>query len=262
VWRIAAASEIGTSHASLGTPCQDGTALGIVDGGEGPVLIAVVCDGAGSAAHSDVGAQIASETLVKCARDYILAGGALEPIDRDMMVNWLAQTTERLIEVAQQEGNEPRDYACTLLVAIAGEDRTIFAQVGDGAIVISRGQEDGWLWVFWPYHGEYANQTVFILSEGATNALEFVNRPDRIDEVAIFSDGIERMVLHAQTKGVNDAFFNAMFVPIRASSMPGIDSGLSEQLKSYLGSAAVNARTSDDKTLILATRRDNGAGVE
>jgi hypothetical protein len=46
-----------------------------------------------------------------------------------------------------------------------------------------------------------------------------------------------------------------MFVPVRASKALGLDQKLSEKLKEYLGSAAVNARTSDDKSLLMATRR-------
>lgn len=261
-WRIAAASEIGTSHTASGTPCQDAASFDLLETDEGPIFVAVVCDGAGSALHSDVGALAAANTMVECVREYIRAGGALEQIDRNMMVAWLAHITEQIIKIAQEAGNAPKEYACTLLAVIAGENRTVFAQIGDGAIVISRGEEDGWLWVFWPYHGEYANQTVFILSAAATESLEFLNRPDRIDEVAIFSDGIERMVLHAQSKTVNDGFFNAMFAPVRASAGAGASPSLSESLRVYLGSPAVNSRTTDDKTLILATRRDKEVHVD
>ena len=44
-WRVAAACEIGTSHVSSGAPCQDHVAHGILRTREGPVLVAVVCDG-------------------------------------------------------------------------------------------------------------------------------------------------------------------------------------------------------------------------
>jgi hypothetical protein len=194
---------------------------------------------------------------VELIRTYFGAGGKLADVDRDVMVGWVLTAADRLIEKAAEDGNSPRDYACTLLIAIAGEERAVFAQIGDGAIVVSHGEADGWLWVFWPQHGEYANQTVFILSANATDSLEFCQEPRRIDEIALFSDGIERMVLHAETKSVNDAFFNQMFVPVRTSVAEGLDLELSEKLKGYLGSTTVNARTNDDKTLIMATRRSS-----
>ena len=59
--------------------------------------------------------------------------------------------------------------------------------------------------------------------------MEFNLAPRRIDEFAIFSDGIERMVLHGPTEAVNDPFFDQMFVPVRASTAPGLDQKLSEK---------------------------------
>ena len=91
--------------------------------------------------------------------------------------------------------------------------------------------------MFWPQHGEYANQTVFVLSANAADAMEFNLAPRRIDEFAIFSDGIERMVLHGATKAVNDSFFDQMFVPVRASTARGLDQELSEKLKAYIETA-------------------------
>ena len=79
--------------------------------------------------------------------------------------------------------------------------------------------------------------------------------PRRVEEFAVFSDGIERMVLHGATKTVNDKFFEQMIAPMRTSEVRGVDCKLSLQLKKYLGSKVVNARTNDDKTLVLATRR-------
>src|SRR5262249_44987397 len=161
-------------------------------------------------------------------------------ISRETTVGWMTSTAERLSARAHEDGNALKDYSCTLLAAIVGNDSAAFAQIGDGAIVVSHGEADGWSWVFWPRHGEYANQTVFILSADAMEALEFNLAPRRIDEVAVFSDGIERLVLHGASKAVNDPFFNQMFVPVRASTSRGLDQKLSEKLREYLGSAAVN----------------------
>jgi hypothetical protein len=254
-WRVASACDIGTGHTSSGTPCQDSAAHGIVRTKEGPVLVAVVCDGAGSAANSEIGSWLASTTFVELVEVHFENGGRLVDIGRDKVVDWIAETAGRLTARAHDDGNSPKDYSCTLLAAIVGNDAAAFAQIGDGAIVVSHGEADGWSWVFWPQHAEYANQTVFVLSANAADAMEFSLAPRRIDEFAMFSDGIERMVLHGATKAVNDPFFNQMFVPVRASTARGLDQKLSEKLRGYLGSDAVNARTNDDKTLLMATRR-------
>jgi hypothetical protein len=254
-WRVASACEIGTSHMSSGTPCQDYVAHRIVRAKGGHVFVSVVSDGAGSAKHSEIGSWLTSSTFIELVELYFESGGRVVDIDRDRVVSWIVAITERLIEKARYDGNDPKDYSCTLIAAIIGPHAAAFAQIGDGAVVVSHGEADGWSWVFWPQHGEYANQTTFVLSENALATLEFSVAPRRIDEFAMFSDGIERMVLHAATKAVNDAFFEQMFIPVRASKARGLDQKLSEKLKIYLGSAAVNARTNDDKSLLMATRR-------
>lgn len=253
-WRVASACEIGTSHLQSGLPCQDSVAHSIIRTKRGNVLVSVVCDGAGSAAHSEIGSWLAANTFVELAEVYLKAGGLITDIDRPRVVSWVEATRASLIQRAQSDGNAPKDYACTLIAAIVGPSAAVFAQIGDGAIVVSHGEADGWSWVFWPQHGEYANQTTFVLSANAIEALEFNLAPRRIDEFAMFSDGIERMVLHTMTKTVNDAFFEQMLAPVRISTSWGVDQKLSSSLKTYLGSAPVNARTDDDKSLVMATR--------
>lgn len=73
-------------------------------------------------------------------------------------------------------------------------------------------------------------------------------------ELAIFSDGIENLVLHKPSRSVHQAFFKSMIEPIRMSETEGIDAALSEALRRYLSSAAICERTDDDKTLVLASR--------
>ena len=254
-WRAVSACEVGTSHINSGKPCQDFVGHRMVRAKGGHVFVSVICDGAGSARHSEIGSWLASTAFIELVEVYFEQGGRVVDIDREKVSSWIGGTAERLIARAREDGNDPKDYSCTLIAAIIGPSAAVFAQIGDGAVVVSHGEADGWSWVFWPQHGEYANQTTFVLSENALAAFEFILAPRRIDEFAMFSDGIERMVLHGATKTVNDAFFDQMFVPVRASKVRGLDQNLSKKLKEYLGSPAVNARTNDDKSLLMATRR-------
>ncbi len=253
-WRLALASAVGTSHLGTGAPCQDSAAHQIIDTPDGPVLVAVVCDGAGSAAHSDVGSWQAAATFIELVSLYLENGGQLSELDRDTAVGWLDEIAEQLVATAEASGHAVRDYACTLLAAIIGPDAAAFIQIGDGAIVVSHGEEDGWSYVFWPQHGEFANTTNFVVSANAAERLEFELAPRRVDEVALFSDGIENLVLHNATKTVHEAFFNAMMPPVRRAKTDGLDEELSKGLERYLSSAAICERTDDDKTLVLATR--------
>lgn len=152
-WRVASACEIGTSHVGSGTPCQDSAHHGIILTKDGPVFVAVVCDGAGSAAHAEVGSWLASTTFVEFVEVHFENGGRLVDIGREKVADWVAKTAERLTARAHDDGNSPKDYSCTLIAAIVGNDAAAFAQIGDGAIVVSHGEADGWSWVFWPSMG-------------------------------------------------------------------------------------------------------------
>lgn len=146
-----------------------------------------------------------------------------------------------------------RDYACTLLVAILTEKHATFFQIGDGAIVC-RDQEPEWSWVFWPQHGPYVNTTYFVTEDSARDQLEFSSGPNRITEIAVFSDGLENLALHHPTRTTYDPFFDRMFKPLRSSEVIGCDQSLSKLLQDYLSSPAVGERTNDDVTLVLASR--------
>lgn len=258
-WRIALASAIGTSHLGSGAPCQDSAAHRLLTTSEGRVLVAVVCDGAGSAAHSDVGAWLAATTFVELVEVYFDRGGALDDLSREIVCQWVEATAETIATHAEAHGHPVRSYACTLLAVIAGDATAAFIQIGDGAIVVSHGPEDGWSYVFWPQHGEFANTTNFVVSADATQVVEFDLARRRIDEFAMFSDGIENLVLHIASKTVHESFFNAMFPPVRSAPSEGLSEKLSEGLRRYLSSPIICERTDDDKTLILATRISTAA---
>jgi hypothetical protein len=253
-WRIALASATGTSHDATGAPCQDSAAHAFLDTDEGTILIAAVSDGAGSAAYSEIGSRLAVAEFVDQAQRYLSAGGALETLSAALACEWVQAIVAKLDAAAGNNGHATRDYACTLLGAIVGQEQAAFVQIGDGAIVVSHGEEDGWSYVFWPQHGEYANTTNFIQSPDIAAVLAFDLAPRRIDEVAVFSDGIENLVLHKASRTVHEAFFRDMIQPVRRSPAKGLDAALSHGLQRYLQSEPVCERTDDDKTLILATR--------
>ena len=139
-----------------------------------------------------------------------------------------------------------------------GRDRAdcaVFFQIGDGAIVVSRRQGLGeYDWVFWPQHGEFANTTNFVTQRDAAHALEIEIRHGPIEEVALFTDGIQRLVLDLGAKTAHAPFFRPLFRWLAATKPPETGE-TSPALVQYLASKQVCDRTDDDKTLILATRR-------
>jgi hypothetical protein len=250
-WRIAAASVPGASHIAADTPCQDAHRALMLGTLHDPILVIAVADGAGSARASEIGAGIAVGAICAQAETWFASVGPGAMIGRDLMAAWFWGAREEIAARAAEAESNLSDFACTLLVTVIGQKRAAFAQIGDGAMVVPT-QERNWAWVFWPQHGPYANTTQFVTDHNMLELIEFEAREDRIEEVAVFSDGLERMVLDHAARAAHGAFFDRMFPPLRASVGEGIDEALSQHLAAYLGSPTVAARTDDDVTLVLA----------
>lgn len=251
-WVWAGASAAGTSHAALELPCQDAFACRVWQrDGQDPVLIAVVADGAGSAHMSQVGAAL-SASLVRAGivTEALDAGIPVSDVE-DTLLHALSEVRRLIGLKAAHDGNAIDDYAATLLVAIAGTDGAIFAQIGDGAIVVDDG-ERGWRPVHWPDHGEYANTTSFLTQDAALDALrvEVTERPVR--RLAMFTDGLERLVLDFRSRSAHAPFFDRITEPLASSPRGGEVVALSDDLEAFLYFEKVNARTDDDKTFLCA----------
>ena len=87
-----------------------------------------------------------------------------------------------------------------------------------------------WSHVFWPQHYEYVNETNFITVENALSALDFDVRFDRVEEVVLFTDGIEHLVMVASERSVHQPFVEGIVGPVRSSSVCGIDQTVGETL--------------------------------
>lgn len=252
VWRFAAASVIGSSHSAKGTSCEDYHAVRIFrDRNDEPTLTIVVSDGAGSAARSAFGSVLACQTMLEQLEIFFGEGCTVGDISEELGLEWLNAVREAIAFDAADEDSEVRDYACTLLLAIVGTSNAFYLQIGDGALV-ARASDGDWGWVFWPSRGEFANTTYFVTDELAAQNVA-MQRGQAICEIAVFTDGIEPLVLHYATRSVFAPFFEKMFPAIRNSKAHGEDQALSGELARYLASASINSRTDDDKTLVLAS---------
>jgi hypothetical protein len=252
-WRIAAAKAVGTAHIDQRTGCQDAFRCEILhDREQREVLVAVVSDGAGSASRSADGAAIACGEFAACVQRFLANGRRLPDLDVATVQRWIDHIRLTISDAALGEEAASADYACTLLAVVAQDRHLATLQIGDGAIVFSAGGE--WRWCYWPMHGEHANSTFFVTSDDVAVHLAFDLQEIDFDEIALFTDGLEWMLLHRQTHSVHAPFFAEMMPPVRGAT-PGVDKALSQYLGGYLASAVVNARTNDDKTLVLATRR-------
>lgn len=249
MWKLISASVIGTSHQRSNKPCQDFCqALQTTIRGERTTFLACA-DGAGSASHSDIGAASAVEAVMDAARQS-LDHDALDGITRDTALGWFDSAVAAIHRKAIQLAVPPRELACTLLLAVVGERRAVFAQVGDGAIVVGRGTT--YDVVFWPQQGEYANVTNFITGDTLDSHMDF-SIQDAPRAISLFTDGLQHLALELASRRAHQLFFQRMFEQLASADPP---EDLIAPLHSFLDSSAVNQRTDDDKSLILAFRSE------
>lgn len=265
-WRVAAASVAGAAHVRRGIGCQDAHLWSVLeDAAASQVLIAVLADGAGSASRAEAGAKLACAFVLDAVRTLLAAGVSPRDVDRCRVELWLAGLAAQTALLAASEGLAPRDFASTLLTAVVAEDCAVFFQVGDGAIVVDAvSPGDGYGCVFWPAHEEYENVTFFAAEPNAAEHLQCALVERRVEELALFSDGLQRLALDFAGQRAHAPFFRSMLSPLHAAAAaaaaeaPGAhQDGLSDSLAAFLDSPRVNDRTDDDKTLMLAVRAGN-----
>jgi hypothetical protein len=240
-WSTLGDSVAGTSHRARSVPCQDAFRFCTV----GEWLVIAVSDGAGSSSHSEAGATLVCDEFVRRV-------AALDPntlLTREGMTALVTEVRAALFAEAERIGVKPREVACTALLAVIGPTSTAFAQHGDGAIVIRRGED--YRTVFWPEPAEYANATDFLTDDSFPTVMRFEVVTEPIAEVAALTDGLQRVALDFAAHSAYPAFFRPLFNELWSATDT---ESLNEPFRKFLDSDRVNERTDDDKTLVLAVR--------
>lgn len=245
-WTWIAASRCGTSHAQNGERRQD--AYRVVSAAPG-ILIAVACDGAGSARYGRHGAALAARVLSTHAERWVARHAAVP--GPAVIELWIAEVRSKIVATADRKDCVPADFATTLVMAITDGRSTIVAHVGDGAVVAREAGSASPITLSWPHSGEYA-ATTFFLTDAVLHLRIGVLDHLPIDRIALFTDGLERLALDFTTQQPHSPFFETMFAAVTPRLNPGRNTARSRQLGDFLDSDAVTSRTDDDKTFILA----------
>ncbi len=272
-WVFAYASAIGNGHIAEDIPCQDSCSVCSYPGFD----IAIVSDGAGSCANSHIGSAQAVEFC-----NFQFAG---------LIKNkgWCADTVPELDEwhreakgaflkvrddIEKYSLNSNLDFkslSCTVIVVVAFEGGLLVSHIGDGRAGYCN-RELEWKPMLTPFHGEEANQTVFITSyiwddDVVDNFVRSTVIKDDVHAFCLMSDGCEKSAFECniydpakeQYYDPNrpfPQFFNSnlkILTQLATEEKPQAE--INELWKTFLAAGTDKLKIeSDDKTLILAVR--------
>lgn len=249
-WRVYAASATGSSHRVDGRPCQDAFAFRV----QGDVLVAAVCDGAGSTELGQEGARFLSDGIVQGLLAQVL-DGKLRPDSANEASNALAEaaiaaTRNGLQAIADQAGRELASYAATLVAAVVWPGCGHFIHVGDGFAVVRSATDESDV-VSLPENGEYINETFFVTSKEWRRHLRTMAFARPVATVVLMSDGAAPF---AMAKG-HQTLHRPFIEPVERYLDQVTEAEGSAALSSTLDDPRTCAITSDDKTLLVARWR-------
>ncbi len=203
-------------------------------------VVAVLSDGAGSAAHGGLGAKV----VVQAAFSFLL-GQKMPGLPLcEMADDLIAHVRQILMENARSVQVPIYALDATILVLVASPFGYQVLQVGDGFIVIqSQGEIER---IGAPQKGEYANETVFITEDGAQPALYDSKVP--VHYWAISSDGLEPVAIEASAGTPHAAFFRPFWEYL--DTTPDIEEA-NQELHRFLTSSPLQSRIHDDVSLAI-----------
>ena len=237
-WRVFSACAIGKGHIDVGLPCQDacGSAFG-----NGP-LVAVVCDGAGSASKSDVGSRECVDSICKSLS--ALNGpdfSGITPVDIEQA---LEGARAQMISRAENLGLPLRELACTVVGVVLFKDGGWLFHIGDGMAVVELNDS---IKLSLPENGEYANETYFITGEDWRSHLRTASFSGAIRCISLMSDGAMPFAVNRGKTGM----FGPFIEPIRAYLATVDETEGSQALLSTLLDERTWSITNDDKAIVL-----------
>lgn len=249
VWRATVHSAIGTRHAQRGVPCQDYGDYIIQD----TAIIGAISDGAGSAQYSDIGAQLAVKTALDSLQQWLNQQPSLEQqVIEQQAESAFSDALKATVQVLEQEaeaGNYAlRELGCTLLTFMATPSWIAAMQVGDGFIVVKASETDPYQLLFQPEKGEFINETVFVTSEQALDSMQVAVQAGIQPLVCVATDGLEKVAIRFQDWQPHPPFFAPFMSCLESMEDP---EERQTYLETFLNSDRLNAKTDDDKTLLM-----------
>ncbi|AME00607.1 hypothetical protein A9Z64_04755 [Moraxella osloensis] len=265
-WQVYGASSIGKSHIDSNLPNQDSIYLQKTQDG----LVAVVCDGAGSAKFSQAGAAFFSQSIGKMLLSLGVGLSVSRSVSHRGIAVDLVQVKQQIIEQLSQirldlQSQLPaesslRDYHTTFTgLLIHANHQAILVQIGDSPLITSqfvvRHPHIDYFTNLQVYgddsKNEYINETHFITQDNWQSFLR-VEAIDlsQVDCLALMSDGCADLVFEGAsvTPKIYRPFFGNLLFNLTQSQSSQQGSAIIEQA---LGNPATYRLTGDDKSLVV-----------
>ncbi|GGL89188.1 hypothetical protein GCM10010099_01710 [Streptomyces cinereus] len=261
-WQVYGASSIGKSHIDSNLPNQDSIYLQKTQDG----MVAVVCDGAGSAKFSQAGAAFFSQSIGKMllslgvSRSVSISGTAFDLVQvKQQIIEQLSQIRLDLQSQLPAESSL-RDYHTTFTgLLIHASHQALLVQIGDSPLTTSqfvvRHPHIDYFTNLQVYgddsKNEYVNETHFITQDNWQSFLR-VEPIDlsQVDCLALMSDGCADLVFEGAsvTPKIYRPFFGNLLFNLTQSQNSQQGSAIIEQA---LGNPATYRLTGDDKSLVV-----------
>lgn len=245
-WGLIAKSVIGSSHLLSNKPCQDACRAEEVSPG---IYVFSWADGAGSAIYSDEGALFAVTESMKILSEYVITERNEENEEQLILFirECFAKTLSGLTALAELKRISLKEYASTLTLAVLTKYSLVIGQIGDGVVVIENDSND-FITLTHPTRGEYENETVFITTSGYEEYLQVVVSKEKIHSLIGMTDGLITLCTVLSTNSPHYGFFNPLARNLE--KLKTTEEQL-EYIEQFLSSDIVNAKTGDDKTLVV-----------
>lgn len=275
-WLVVGASVKGNGHIQSGMPCQDNNKFEDLGNGWG---IAIVADGAGSAAHSEIGSKVVVERGVLHFKELIEKEGWMKNNALPTDIEWLQRSysilktiRNEVVMVADKNKVEPKSLSSTCLVVIYTPIGLLAAHVGDGRMGYKT-MSGEWKSMMTPHKGDEANQTLFLLSDfwdipnyvqSGVLVPESIVIREQVKAFTLMSDGCENTSWLCTTQNPEtgkyydqnqpyDRFFNPLeetLINFHNDNMP--EEARNEKWYKFIESGATGfVKETDDKTMIF-----------
>lgn len=219
-------------------------------------IVAIVSDGAGSAARSREGSQILcdelSAWLMQCLDgEPDCALGAIDPnVVRDWVERGIDAVRFKLTEVWRTEGGSLADFHATLVAVIADNTGGVIVHIGDG-VGFAATANDLTSYALSPAeNGEYANETFFYTEEHWREHLRLTTFGPDFDLIALMTDGVMPVALAKGGLSPFPPFFTPVSRYLESVAQEAARSALVE----LLSRESMRTITGDDKTLVWIKR--------